>query len=296
MKELDHKLRRRVLVTRAEVLEAGGTDDMIRSRVRASWWEPLHAGVYRRGPCSGEWMERLEAALLAAGPEALVSHRAAFVLWGLAGLQTRLVEITVPYGSRPVPVGVIRHRTRRQMPSVAVSGLRATTVERTLLDCAALVPFAVLAKGADSAVRLGLTSPFALAETACEQGGRGVRGTSRLFQVIDHLEATGPTDSPAEATALHALRAAGLPIPVLQYEVMTPSGRRYKVDFGWPDLGKGVEIDGMDAHSGPDNLDRDLRRQNDLLEAGIDLRRFTARAVHNDIDGVVAAIARFLAS
>jgi len=171
-----------------------------------------------------------------------------------------------------------------------------TTVERTLLDCAPMVPFAVLAKGADSAVRMGLTDPAALCKTMSEQGGRGVQGTKRLARVIDHLEASGPTGSPAEVAALSAMRAAGLPLPVLQYEVITPSGRRYRVDFGWPDLGKGVEVDGMDAHSGPNNLDRDLLRQNDLFEAGIELRRFSARAVRNDIDNVVAAIARFLAT
>ena len=294
MKEFDRKLTGKLLLTRAEVLEAGGSDDMIAARLRAGWWEPLHAGVYRRGPLSGEWFERLRAALLAAGNEAMVSHRAAFVLWGLEGLQAHVIELTVPYTGGPVPRGVIVHRTRRQIPSTKVNGLQVAPIERTLLDCAPVLPYALLSKGVDSAIRRGLTDPIALIKVMSEQGGRGVRGTKKLERVVVNLDATGPTGSPAEVDVLDAIRFSGMPMPVLQYEVMTPSGRRYRVDFGWPDLGKGVEIDGLDAHTGADNLEQDLRRQNDLLDAGIQLRRFTARAVRNDIDGVIAAIARFL--
>ena len=73
------------------------------------------------------------------------------------------------------------------------------------------------------------------------------------------------------------------------------SGNRYLVDFGWPTLGKGVEVDGLLAHTGAERLERDLERQNDLMEAGIELRRFTGRQVRRDPQAVVAEIRRFLA-
>lgn len=295
MRELEKNLLGKTLVARAEVIEASGSDAMIGARVANGWWTPLHAGVYRIGPPVGDWLERLRAALLACGPKAVVSHRAAFVLWGLDGIDTRVVEVTVPYANRPIPRGVIRHRTRRRIPATKIRSLPVTTVERTLLDVAPQVPRAVLSKGLDSALRLALTDPLAIARVIHEQGGPGVRGVSRLERVLADLERTGPTGSPAEVELLDAIRVSGLPMPVLQWEVVTPSGGRYRVDFGWPDRGKGVEVDGLDAHSGPDRLDQDLARQNDLLDAGIELRRFTARSVRNDLDGVVAAIARFLA-
>lgn len=295
MREMDRRLRGKVVVSRGQVLSVGGDDDSIDMRVTNGWWTPLHPGVYRIGPASGDWLERLRAALLAAGPSAAISHRAAFKLWGLDGIETELVELTVPYEKAPVPDGVIRHRTRRRLPTTIVRGLPVTTVERTLLDVAPLVPHVVLAKGVDSALRLALTDPTAISRVIFEQGGRGVRGVRRLERVLTSLEKTGPTGSPAELELLDGMRDAGLPTPVLQWEITTPSGTLYRVDFGWPDARKGVEVDGLDAHSGPDNLERDLKRQNDLFDMGIQLRRYTARSVRRDLTAVVASITDFLA-
>lgn len=113
MRELETNLKGYTVVSRDMVLAAGGSDDMIAMRLRNGWWTKLHAGVYRIGPRSDTWLERLRSALLAAGEGAVVSHRAAWVLWGLEGIDTHLVELTVPYEHAPLPAGVMRHRTRR---------------------------------------------------------------------------------------------------------------------------------------------------------------------------------------
>lgn len=296
MGDVDKRLRTRAVVSRAMVLAAGGSDDLISARVRRGWWTALHAGVYRIGPPTNSWMERLEAGLLACGEGAVVSHRAAWRLWDLDGLSTRLVEVTVPYTNAPVPEGVLRHRTRRRIEAAYRHGLAVTPIERTLLDVAPLVPVVVLAKGVDSAIRQEVTSHADIARTLAEKGGRGVRGTGKLLSVIDWSERSGPTGSPAEVELLTGMRRNGIPEPTPQWEVAATSGQTYRVDFGWPDLLKGVEVDGYDAHAGRENLERDLKRQNALLDAGVQLRRFTAQAIRNDLDGVLSAIARFLAS
>lgn len=294
MRELERSLQGYDVISRDMVLAVGGTDDMIAMRIRNGWWTRLHAGVYRIGPRSDEWLERLRSAVLAAGPEALVSHRAAYVLWGLDGIDTHLVELTVPYEHGPIPRAVIRHRTRRPIKGTTVMGIPATPVERTLLDAAAQLPVQVLTKGVDSAVRLGLTDPLAIAKTIRDQGGPGVRGVRKLERAVMDLDRAGPTGSPAELELLSGMRKGGVPDPVLQWEAVTPSGRHYRVDFGWPCRNKGVEVDGLDAHAGAENLERDLQRQNDLFEAGIELRRFSARQVRRDIDAVTEEIRRFL--
>ena len=294
MGEVDQRLRGFEVVSREMVLAAGGTNAMIASRVRAGWWTRLHAGVYRIGPPSDRWLERLEAAVLAAGGGAVVSHRAAFVMWGLDGLHTRLVEITVPYAHAPVPKGVIRHRTRRPVETIVLRGLPTTSVERTLLDAAAVVPREVIAKGVDSAVRLGLTDPLRLMRVVAEKGGPGVRGVRKLERAIELLEIRGPTGSPAELELRRHMDDSGIPLPVPQWEVTCPSGRTYRVDFGWPDRNKGVEVDGVAAHSSAEQLERDLARQNDLLAAGIELRRFTGRQIRRHPRAVVTEIRRFL--
>lgn len=291
---MDRKLNGRRFVTRAMALAEGGTDAMIRGRKTMGWWTPVQAGVYRIGPDGDDWLQRLTAALLAAGPPAVVSHRSAYRLWGLEGIDSWVVEITVPYSNRPVPKGVIRHRTRRVLPATELQGLPVTVVERTLLDVAPLVHPLVLAKGVDSAVRMGLTDLAALAHTVHDQGGRGVRGARKLEAIVDSLSHSGPTGSPAEVELLVGMQRRGLPTPVTPWEISTPSGESYRVDFGWPDRRKGVEVDGLDAHSGAENLERDLIRQNRLLAAGVELRRFTARAIHRDLESVLTEIEAFL--
>ncbi len=269
---------------------------MIASRVERGIWIQAHAGVYVWGPQPRDWRQKLEAAVAATSPHGLVSHRAAFALWGLEGLNTRLVEITVPYRCAHTPHGVIRHRTRRPMPRQIVAGLPVTSVERTLLDSAAVVPSMVVRKGIDSALRRQMTTAPRLWDMASTQGGRGVPGSGRFRTALNAITEVGNTGSPAEVEILTKLIAAGAPRPILQWEVPTPSGRIYLIDFGWPDRNKGVEIDGLDFHAGAESLERDLTRQNDLMDAGVELRRFTARAVRRSPDTVVEAIRRFLAS
>lgn len=295
MRELEKNLKGYTVVSRDMVLAAGGSDDMIATRVRNGWWTRLHAGVYRIGPRSDTWLERLQSALLAAGEGAVVSHRAAWALWGLEGIQAHLVELTVPYAHAPLPAQVIRHRTRRPPDATVLRGLRVTTVERTLLDGASLLPESIVAKGVDSAIRLDLATPTSIARTIAERGKRGVRGVRKLERVLAETDANGPTGSPAELELARWMRRDGIPDPVRQWEVFGASGNRYLVDFGWPTLGKGVEVDGLLAHTGAERLERDLERQNDLMEAGIELRRFTGRQVRRDPQAVVAEIRRFLA-
>jgi len=50
-------------------------------------------------------------------------------------------------------------------------------------------------------------------------------------------------------------------------------------DFIWPDHNKAVEVDGIDAHSSPDKLDDGLQRQNQLMDLGLEFRRFSANRV-----------------
>jgi hypothetical protein len=296
MKPLNRAIRDQgsSILTRAAVLEAGGSDRIIAGRLQTGVWTHKHPGVYLWGPNTGAWLDRLGLGVAAAGPAALVSHRAAFMLWGLEGLVSKLVELTVPYSCGPVPEGVIVHRTRRELLGEIRSGLPVTSVERTLLDCCSQLPTMVIAKGMNHAIRNDLTTPQRLWQTADSQGGRGVRGAGLYRRVLADLTDGGPTGSPAETEALTAMRKAGVPEPVLQWEVRAPSGRRYLVDFGWPDVDKGVEIDGLDAHAGGEKLERDLARQNDILAAGIELRRFTGRAVRRSPATVAEAIRRFL--
>jgi very-short-patch-repair endonuclease len=57
-----------------------------------------------------------------------------------------------------------------------------------------------------------------------------------------------------------------------------------------------VEIDGWAFHSGPDRFQRDRERQNRLVAEGWWVLRFTWRDLTERPDGVVASIARLIAT
>ena len=88
------------MVTRTQVLGAAGTDDVIRARLRRGSWRRMYPGVY--ATFSGEPGRHalLWAAVLYAGPGAMLSHQTAAELWGLAADPSSLIHVAVPGGRR----------------------------------------------------------------------------------------------------------------------------------------------------------------------------------------------------
>ncbi|MCI0677510.1 MAG: DUF559 domain-containing protein [Actinobacteria bacterium] len=280
-------------VDRASALSLGATEETIRWQILMSRWRSVHPGVYDLNVTPPSWEGRLYAAVLAAGADALASHRSALRLWGVELTQTQMVELTVPYDDRPVPEGAIVHRTRRRVEAAEVAGIPVTSVERTLLDVAALLPVTALERTCAAAIRQGITDGDRVARHIGTYGGRGVRGTRKLRSVLAMVadEALG---SSAEIRFAQLLRRAAIPQPVPQLQIALGDGRHVYPDFAWPDLRKIVEIDGHDAHSTPERLHDDLVRQNLLLDLGWEMRRFSARRVRRNPEEVLAEVRRFL--
>lgn len=298
MRGLDNRIAElasghRFLITRDEVFDLGGSDEMVVSRLESGLWTRVHPGVYQIDRRPLDWESRLLAAALACGADARVSHRAALVLWGMDGVTRAPLEVTMPFGNLAVPDGVIVHRSRRATPKREHRGIPVSSPERTILECSLYLPPITLGKALDSAIRLTLTTIDRVWLMLATEGGRGVKGTRRLKQVLKDRTQDTATDSGAEFELLYHMKRRGLPMPVLGFEIQTDSGRRIP-DLAWPDRNKGVEVDGIDAHDSADKLDDDLTRQNDLMNLGLDIRRFSARQIRRDPQGVVDQISQFL--
>lgn len=284
---------RRGLLDRDDVVTSGGADDSVQRRLAVGTWTRIHAGVYYLNVTDPTWLTRVQAALLAAGPHARASHRTAGRVWGIDGLRSRVIELTVPYSKRPVPAGVTVHRTRRALPGEVVEGVAVTTIERTLLDLASLLPGPALEKAVSSAVRLRLTTPSVLGDRIVEQGGRGVRGTRNLRRAIADVD-QDRTGSSAEVELKRLIEASDIPQPESQHRIPLPGGSNAYPDFAWPGRRKIVEVDGFEAHGTPRAMESDLIRQNALLEAGWQIRRYSAALIRRDPGAVIADIVRFI--
>jgi hypothetical protein len=104
------------VIGRSQALEFGLSPDSMRNRVRAAGWQRIQRGVY--ATFSGEMTReaQLWAALLRAGPTAVLSHQTAAELFGLLKQPSSSIHLTVPAIANPakhskIP-GVVVHRSR----------------------------------------------------------------------------------------------------------------------------------------------------------------------------------------
>jgi hypothetical protein len=109
---IDDVVRRQCgVLTRAQALACGLTDEMIEANVVAGRWRRLWRGVYATfsGPAPRGSM--LWAAVLRAGKGAMLSHDTAAELVGLTDGPSSRIHVTVPHRRTPARIpGVVVHR------------------------------------------------------------------------------------------------------------------------------------------------------------------------------------------
>jgi hypothetical protein len=281
------------LMRRADFGDLGITRHEIDWRIKAGRMDVVHPGVYHLNSTPATWKTAVLAAVMAAGPDALASHRCAAVLWGFDAVYGRLIEVTVPYVESPEPTVVVLHRTRRRNPASVLDSIPITTPERTLFDIAPILPARALEKAARSAVHLGLTTVEKIDFAVAVFGGRGVAGTRKMRAVVWAV-ANDQSGSVSEIDLKHIIWEAPIPQPIQQLRILLRDKTHAYPDFSWPDLMKIIEVDGFGAHGTPEQLQSDLRRQNALLELGWQIRRFTATEIRDEPDRVRHEIVRFI--
>src|SRR5690606_5203667 len=75
------------------------------------------------------------------------------------------------------------------------------------------------------------------------------RGSAKARAVVEFAD--GAADRPGESLSRVNMHALRLPMPLLQAETFGASGRRYFVDFWWPEFNLIGEFDGKAKYSDP---------------------------------------------
>lgn len=283
------------VIDRGQILGVGGSDHLIANRLGRGLLQPLQAGVYLVGSAPPTWPQEVRAALRAAGPGAVASHRAALILWGLDGIGNAPVEITAPHSQRPMPDGVVLHRSRRSEVPFHLGGIPTTSIERSLLEVGAVCPLIVVEKAAASAFRLGRSSPTKVEAYLRAHAGKGRPGVSRLREAMTLYEDGGrPPGSAGEVAFLRELRRAGIEAPVRQLVLDLPGGAKASVDFAWPNRRKALEFVGWWTHSDARRQDDDTWREDDIRAVGWDLRRVAPWSLQHRPIELAASVLRFL--
>jgi Transcriptional regulator, AbiEi antitoxin/Protein of unknown function (DUF559) len=273
------------VVAREQLIDRGLTPKAVAHRIHAGRLHPLRRGVYAVGrpdvSRQGRWM----AAVLSCGPAALLSHRSAAVLWGLAkpSLETE-IEVVVPRTTVRRRSGIRLHRRVDLGPEHRreVSGIPLTDPISTLVDLASCVVEWRVEKAINAADRLDLVDPATLRAIVPTLPPRP--GMARLRRLLG-LKAL--TDSGLERKFLGLVQSAGLPPPETQARV-----NGYRVDFYWPDLGLVVETDGWRYHRTAGEQATDHRRDQTHIEDGLTTLRFAESQIRNEPQRVTATLSR----
>jgi very-short-patch-repair endonuclease len=278
--------RQHGVVTIGQLESAGLARPAVKHRVACGRLTPIHRGVYQVGPLAAA-LGREMAAVLACGPDALLSHHSAAGLWGIRPAHRDPIHVTVSVRDARSRPGIRVHRAtlNPSLNAAVKDGLPLTNPARTLLDLAPLLAQHDLDRATEQAQVLGVATHEQIARILDDnRGGRGTKALRRALHDEPSL-----TRSEAERRLRDLIRKAGLPRPETNARVAG-----YEVDFFWPAHKLIVEVDGYAYHSPRAAFERDRLRDTNLQAAGYRVVRFTWRQITQQPHVVVARLAVLL--
>jgi len=260
----------------------------IDARLRSARLVPCHAGVYKTGhvplTAKGRWM----AGVLAAGPEAYLSHGSAAALFGLErplavthvlkrGGKSRHIEPLDGYGA------VVVHDCRRLDAHEVTNrmGIPATSFCRTMIDLAGERSREEIEDRLATADRRNLLS---LKELESEiDRSRGRKGTGMLREILQGWHpATDDEMLVFENEFSAALAAKGAPRAQIN-----PLLDIHLIDLLFPEFRVMFELDGHSFHRDPATQTKDARRDRKHTLMGYQVNRFTRSEFNRNRDEVI---------
>lgn len=263
-------------------LTAAGT--LVRSRygcyIRGSYWATLGTDEQRRVRI----LVHNHGTVATSPKSSVYSHTSAAALHGLCLWRadsfihlSRTTKMSTTCGAEDV-----RHHACPVVSTdiTEISGVRATTLERTVIDCAMTLPYKSALILMDHALRLGV-DPLVLEQRAGKLDRH--RGVNVLRRVLEYSDAR--SESPGETLTRDLIRLIGVEPPILQYQVETRKGR-YRADFAWPRYRLILEFDGeskyFDFRPTDEVLLAERKREAALIEEGWTVLRISWSDLFNE--------------
>lgn len=221
--------RQHGVFSRAQALKAGVGAKSIHRRVTSGRWERVLPSVYRITGTGGTWHQRLMAAVLWAGPGAVISHRAAAGLWGIEGFENARPELIVcrrvTACARDIVVHQVSELGRKEVTTI--DAIPVTRAPRTLVDLAAVVGLARVEAALDEALRRPVLT--------------------------------------VELELRKLMLAENLPVPATAFE-LRHNGKALELDLAYPQWRIAIEADSFRFHTQLSDFERDRERLNVLAE------------------------------
>jgi hypothetical protein len=258
-----------------------GVDRALISKwVRQGYLHPKLPGVYAVGHDAPSVEGDLAAALLYAGPDAMLSHGTAAWWYGLIDRPPASIHLSTPRKCRSHR-GITVHQ-RRTCKCVWHKGLPVTTVPQTLLDYAADAPLNQVRVALASAEYRKVLKVPAIEELL----GHGRPGSARLRIALKrHQPRFAYTRSRPERAFLELCESANIPIPEVNVRLAG-----WTVDFYWREQRLVVEIDGHGNHYTRAQRDRDRRKDFAMRRIGLAVNRYSREQVEETGQAIAADV------
>jgi hypothetical protein len=270
----------RGLITHATLRDIGLSPRAITARCAAGRLIRVHQGVYFVGHAEHTPLARAEAAILACGPRAVLSHDSAAALYGLRRWPP-IPEITSALQHRRPGIRAHRATSLTRADVTIREGIRVTTAVRTIADIAPRLTDRQLTRAIHEARRNGDLPTPALATL--------LDVCPRAATLVD--PGLPPSDS-ALADAFRAfLTAYDLPFPEFEVE-----WHGFRLDALYRGERLIVEFDGHKDHSEFDRFEADRQRDALALELGHVALRITWRRITGEPDELARQLRVILAA
>ena len=275
------------IATRHQALDAGATVHELNYWVRTRKLAVVHRNVYRASGSPLTRTARIQAAVLAAGPNAVASHTSSLHLHGLPTFERNEQHVSIERGENKRP-GITIHRAL--IPAshlVILDRIPTTSVARACVDTASILRPHELRRLMNEAV-ISRKVTYKQIDTALgELGSQGRKGTATLRVFLDeNLELPASTSALAP-TFLRAVQALRIEQPTMEHHIVV-NGNNYWLDAAWVDRKLAVELDDYGSHgTSKKRFDHDRRRNNDLLVDRWQVIHLTSAMSRNEIAAIL---------
>lgn len=278
------------VISREQAIRCGLTRDALAHRIRPGGpWQRLLPGVYLAQTGTPMLAQKEMAALLHAGPEAVLTGKAALRSLGIIAEEPAVVDVLVPVRRQPGSVSFAAiHRTARMPRQVIRKGGRLHTMPaRALADAArGMTDLREIRALIAGAIQRGQCAPTALRQEL-DQGP--IRHSAMLRRVL--AEAADGIRSVAEAEFRDLIIRSRLPRPMFNARLFTVDGTFIAMpDAWWPEAGMAAEVDSREWHLKPADWENTLRRHAIMSGHGIIALHFTPAQIRSDPATVVSTI------
>ncbi|MGB3827687.1 MAG: type IV toxin-antitoxin system AbiEi family antitoxin domain-containing protein [Ornithinimicrobium sp.] len=268
------------VASRAELLELGISRQAVDRAITAGELVRTGRGALVCGEVwrqSAQWDRhalRARSAMRVLGGDLALSHHSALSVLGLPVYAVDERVHLVRTDERPgrSSGNWVRHPRVSARWVHEVDGMQVVLAALASLQAADCFGVEAGLVSADAALRAGATREDL--QQALSQGrfGRGVAAARTVTQLADpRMESAG------ESRARWGMRVGGLPVPEPQVTIRGDGGFVARVDFLFREQRTIVEFDGMLKYQGPQDVQAEKRREDQLRQFGYEVVRLTWR-------------------